>query len=256
MEPERRGWDRFALLERIADLRPVLPHLSEEQCHAVLEQAGMVPALRKNFGKASVAAVLKDLRVNQGRGIEEAIQSADEFEADDEIEDAILSGGSAEDVEEALNDSVDALPVPPVTAEGLHATDEYISRYCNPDSEAVEYIERIDVARLWDAYVNDDPTTVDNILRGEGGDYFESVRSRFYSELAAAENLVIPEGWSFHASPLAMQKRTAVEVRDKRRVGNWSGTGAGKTGSAILASRVIDAHVTLIVAANATIERV
>jgi len=51
-----------------------------------------------------------------------------------------------------------------------------------------------------------------------------------------------------------MQRRTAWEVREKRRVGNWSGTGAGKTLAAILASRVIDAHITLILTNCAALE--
>ena len=49
-----------------------------------------------------------------------------------------------------------------------------------------------------------------------------------------------------------MQRRTAWAVREKRRVGNWSGVGAGKTLAAILASRVVDARLTLVVTNNAT----
>ena len=37
-------------------------------------------------------------------------------------------------------------------------------------------------------------------------------------------------------------------------VGNWSGVGAGKTISAILTSRVIDARLTIIIAFNSTIK--
>src|SRR6266566_6292952 len=51
-----------------------------------------------------------------------------------------------------------------------------------------------------------------------------------------------------------MQRWTAWQIRERRRIGNWSGVGAGKTLSAILASRVIDARVTVIVANSATIE--
>ena len=56
------------------------------------------------------------------------------------------------------------------------------------------------------------------------------------------------------AHPNRMQRRTAWAVRERRRVGNWSGVGAGKTLSAVLASRVINASVTLIVTNNATVE--
>ena len=51
-----------------------------------------------------------------------------------------------------------------------------------------------------------------------------------------------------------MQRWTAWQIQQKQRVGNWSGVGSGKTLSAILASRVIDARVTIIVANSAVIE--
>ena len=51
-----------------------------------------------------------------------------------------------------------------------------------------------------------------------------------------------------------MQRLAAVRVRDEKRVGNWSGTGAGKTLSAVLASRVVDAGLTVITCPNAVVE--
>ena len=46
----------------------------------------------------------------------------------------------------------------------------------------------------------------------------------------------------------------AVKVRDKKRVGNWLGTGAGKTLSAVLASRVINAYLTVICCPESVVE--
>ena len=47
-----------------------------------------------------------------------------------------------------------------------------------------------------------------------------------------------------------MQRLIAYRVAVDKRVGNWSGTGAGKTLGAILASRALDAKLTVIVALN------
>ena len=47
-----------------------------------------------------------------------------------------------------------------------------------------------------------------------------------------------------------MQRLIALRVRDKHQVGNWSGTGAGKTLSAVLASRVIRAGMTIVCCPN------
>lgn len=49
-----------------------------------------------------------------------------------------------------------------------------------------------------------------------------------------------------------MQKLFAYWVKKKHFYGNWSGTGVGKTYSFILASRVIDAHLTVVIGTNST----
>ena len=49
-----------------------------------------------------------------------------------------------------------------------------------------------------------------------------------------------------------MQKLFAYWVREKHFYGNWSGTGVGKTYSFILASRVIDSHLTVVIGKNST----
>jgi hypothetical protein len=51
-----------------------------------------------------------------------------------------------------------------------------------------------------------------------------------------------------------MQRRTAYEVLTRKRVGNWSGVGSGKTLAGILASRVADRRHTLVITTKATIE--
>ena len=49
-----------------------------------------------------------------------------------------------------------------------------------------------------------------------------------------------------------MQKLFAYWVKKKHYYGNWSGTGVGKTYSFILASRVIDSHLTVVIGKNST----
>ncbi len=49
-----------------------------------------------------------------------------------------------------------------------------------------------------------------------------------------------------------MQKLFSYWVKEKHYYGNWSGTGVGKTYSFILASRVIDSHLTVVVGTNST----
>jgi superfamily II DNA or RNA helicase len=116
------------------------------------------------------------------------------------------------------------------------------------------------VALLWERYITQGRTSIDRALAGTGGHWYNEIRRLFLAELDGVEHLAVPAGWSYTdlqerpAQPNTMQKRTAWAIQERRRVGNWSGVGSGKTLSAILASRVIDAHLTLIVTNNSTIK--
>ena len=87
--------------------------------------------------------------------------------------------------------------------------------------------------------------------------YGSRVRERFLDQFDGASTLPIPEGYSFRRKdndeplpPNLMQRLIAYRIARDRRVGNWSGTGAGKTLGAILASRALGAKLTVVVALN------
>ncbi len=128
------------------------------------------------------------------------------------------------------------------------------------DEEAVDFLIASGIAKLWKrAYDPDHLNDVkDETETHREIEYSERVRSQFRDELDAAESLPIPDGYKFQIDgepiiPNLMQRHVAAQVRDRRRVGNWSGTGAGKTLSAVLASRVVDADLTVILCPNAVI---
>jgi superfamily II DNA or RNA helicase len=52
-----------------------------------------------------------------------------------------------------------------------------------------------------------------------------------------------------------MQQYVAYKIKTNRRFGNFSGTGAGKTLSAIVSSRVVDSKMTIIICPYAVIEQ-
>jgi hypothetical protein len=227
-----------------------------------LQQGGMMPSLRKQFGGASHRDVLKDLKENDGRGIEETLQTAEDTEDEHAAdEDQALNGAGNLEAEHVFEDpdadvySSNELPTL-VTSEGLHTVDKLANLRHGLDDETAEFLVSNRVAALWTAYIDRKP--VDDALRGEGGYYFNLIRSRFQAELEGVENLAIPDDWAFTvggepALPNMMQRRTAWEVLTKKRLGNWSGVGAGKTLAAVLASRVCGAAGTLIVAHNSTL---
>ena len=132
--------------------------------------------------------------------------------------------------------------------------------WSSADEEAVEFLVASGIAKLWHrAY---DPSCLDAVKNETATprdmEYSERVRAQFRTEFDAAESLTTPDGYDFQIDgnsiqPNLMQRHAAALARDRRRVGNWSGTGAGKTLSAVLASRVIDAGLTVVLCPNAVV---
>src|SRR4029077_20924880 len=78
-------------------------------------------------------------------------------------------------------------------------------------------------------------------------------------EYRQAKDLNIPHGYAFQVSgrpapPNLMQRHFAVRVRERKRVGNWSGTGAGKTLAAVLSTRVVGSQLTVVCCPNSVVE--
>lgn len=148
------------------------------------------------------------------------------------------------------------------TRDALDALDKVL--IANADAETVAFLLDSAKAKLWrHAYVEPDAAKAQ--ASGYKGDTYSSiVRDRFLAEFTEAEALELPAGYSFRpggegteiVKPNLMQRRVAVCVRAQRRFGNWSGMGAGKTLSAILATRVVEAGLTVICCPNAVVGEV
>ncbi len=146
------------------------------------------------------------------------------------------------------------------TRDALDALDKVL--IANADAETVKFLLDSAKAKLWrHAYVDPDAAAA-QAGAFQGDTYSGIVRDRFLAEFDEAKALELPAGYSFRPHgpgtaiepPNLMQRRVAVCVRAERRFGNWSGMGAGKTLSAILSTRVVDAGLTVICCPNAVVE--
>lgn len=177
--------------------------------------------------------------------------ASDDGEVDIDVSVAIAAPTRADDTG---ND----LPVVQVR-DALAALDS--SLVATADAETVKFLLDSAKAKLWrHAYI--DPDEARRQAAGFKGDvYSSSVRDNFLGELDAADKLTMPTGYSFRPKPgdpitppLLMQRHVAVSVLNARRYGNWSGMGAGKTLSAVLATRVVGAGLTVICCPNAVVD--
>ncbi|MFL2644783.1 MAG: zinc-ribbon domain-containing protein [Dehalococcoidia bacterium] len=185
-------------------------------------------------------------------------ENINELESADHLDDSELSFVD----ENSIGEDSNSLPEVAESGSLLGALEHTVM--ATIDQEAVEFLMTASTLQLW-SKVYPKTANVDEeiaqIKKFQGNSYGEEVKSAFLEEYESAKSLEIPNGYNFRnkqtgeiAEPLLMQRHVATKVRDKRRVGNWSGTGAGKTLSAILASRVVDSSLTVILCPNAVVE--
>ena len=128
------------------------------------------------------------------------------------------------------------------------------SIYASIDEEAFEALIQYKLRKTWNNLLND-VITIESIQAETGGKYFTIIKDLFLSEYNDVIKYQPKEGYAFKYQPNLMQKLTVHRLLNNKSYGNWSGTGAGKTLSFILASREIDSRLTVMVALNSTIKQ-
>jgi superfamily II DNA or RNA helicase len=127
----------------------------------------------------------------------------------------------------------------------------------NVDEEAMQFYLDYSVDELWKCAFKNEYETVRKVkLAGKNGNkYHDMVMDIFLEDYQGSTELKIPSGYLFPFPPTLMQRYVAYKVTSLPYLGNFSGTGAGKTLSAILASRAIDSKITVIVCPNDVVEQ-
>ena len=181
----------------------------------------------------------------------------DEFDLTDAVLDDDVSTSQSEPVADTDSGENEETRLPKVrTKQALAALDCQV--LASTDSEAAEFLVASAKAKIWShAYRDSKSAVAEAECRGES-QYSREVADSFLREFREATCLTIPDGYAFSIDgeirdPNLMQRHVATQVRDRLRYGNWSGTGAGKTLSAILATRVVDAGLTIVCCPNAVV---
>jgi len=129
------------------------------------------------------------------------------------------------------------------------------------DDESMQFYVTCAINELWKNAFNDKDkgktiTTLENETTSNNK-WINLVVQTFIKDYRGTINLKIPKNYVFIdklttkiIDPFLTQKFVAYKIKQLPHFGNFSGTGAGKTLSAILASRVIDSKVTLIICPN------
>jgi superfamily II DNA or RNA helicase len=263
------------LLESIKD---DLPFLTEQQKWVFFQQSGLLDYRGQLFSlsKAIISNrfPLEEINKyisNQPSLVDDFLQ--DKNLTNDDIENQSLAGANQsyledfhdlddENEEQITNtnfDSVKDNPLPEIKSKDfLKALDNTIKKI-HSDEEAIEYLLVSGKHKLWDDVFLRGLVALEEIKSFKGGKYIQKVKNEFLDEYDTALNLKIPKGYNFRINgkfhpPNLMQKLVASRSIIEKRIGNFSGTGAGKTLSAILASRIIDSKITIITCPNSVVE--
>lgn len=165
----------------------------------------------------------------------------------------LSNAGYKEDIEQQL-------PAPAVleSLNSLKVASELLLQ-TSSDEEAVQFLIAKAAGKLWQRCFEDECSAVAEAQAHKGNFYSELARDTFLEEYTESKKLPLPVGYEFRdfegrvCEPKLMQRLIAYKVLRDKRVVNLSGTGTGKTLSAILASRVINARFTIITCPNNTV---
>ena len=262
-------WTVEKIRQFVKSLREHLDTLTPAELYVIFQQSGLLQTGGAARGFVKALATGRFPRKELDKFLEREESLVDEFLDDSEL---ALENQSFDEDEEVVtastNESSEAAAVrgsvqeetkrlPEVrTKEALSALDNSV--VASTDGEAAEFLLASAKGKLWSHAYIDERAAAAQATEFLGSTYATSVKVEFLKEYEAACSLTIPEGYSFkidgiQTPPNLMQKLVAVRVRDLRRFGNWSGTGAGKTLSAILATRVVDAGLTVVCCPNSVV---
>ena len=255
-------WTKKGVLGFLYNLKPVLSNLQPSELYAIIRQNGILLSARDV--RNTTAPLIKNIRDLCSSPNPEV--DFEKLVAEIEKENAVLE---TEDLADEEVETLEVIPTDEETKEdlpalrslnALKAVDALVEAGITSDEETIEFLIANRVSGLWQDVLNKDlAVELENLRKETGGIYFNTIRSRFLTQYDGAQSLAIPAGYDFRvegklAKPNLMQRLAAYRILTEKRLGNWSGVGAGKTLSAILASRVIDARLTIIVAFNSTVQ--
>ena len=251
-------WTHRAIVAFLQSLHPVIESLSETELFLILSRNGMLGRDQK----LSHAKLLRSLTQLKSKADVEA--AADQLQKQTTAEDAEKEKRppktQIEVTDEVLDDPEDSHLCEIKSLDRLKVIDEIVEANISDDDQIIDFMVSARVAVLWKRVIENDPEfTIDKIRSLKGGTYTTLTRDKFLDEYDAATALPIPAGYSFSREgkllePNLMQRLTALRLTRDRRIGNWSGVGAGKTVAALFSAGVCGARFSIVIAANSTID--
>lgn len=228
-------------------------HLSVHQLIELIGQ-NLLPADFKVLTKsASGSSERKDdinkLRESIGSGVEEnETAEEDQVLQEEQVEFEDAQTIAAEDQSDNLLNVL-----PDLVTKELKTYDKYFVS----SGEKGAYLLKESVNKIWNCVLSSESylETVKE-MRESSGPWLTYVLDTFMMEYKSVQNEKVGPDYKFEYPPSLMQKLMSYRIATNPYYGNWCGTGAGKTNAFLIASRRIDARVTVCVCPNAVVETI
>ena len=230
-------------------------HLSTHQLIELIGQ-NLLPADFKVLTKTASGSVerkddINKLRESIGSGVESnetAGEVGEQVLQEEQVEFEDAQSIAANDQSENLLNSL-----PDLVTKELTIYDKYFVS----SGERGAYLSKESVNKIWNCVLSDRAylTTLDN-LRQSSGPWLSYIIDTFKMEYKSVQNEKVGPDYKFEFQPSLMQKLMSYRIATNPFYGNWCGTGAGKTNAFLIASRRIDARVTVCVCPNAVVETI
>lgn len=249
-------WSIESIRIFVASLLPFISTFDEAELYVIMQQNGLLDISDYAKGRFFVQGL------KSGKFPKEELEkfvNGQPSLIDEVISDQGESAGPQNDDLEAAENEVVELSVRDAGELAMAETKDVLAAIDSPllanlDAEVVDFLIKKAVAKIWNHAFKDEDVATQQLERFKEGVYSQEVKNLFLQDYNGAKALAVPAGYAFPEDPNLMQMYTAHLVKTRKRIGNWSGTGAGKTRSAVLASRVIDAKITVICCPNNVID--
>ena len=162
---------------------------------------------------------------------------------------------TVETIDETNGESteIDKYNLPELTTQELKTYDKYFVSY----GEKNAYISKESINKIWNCVLSDNDY-IDTLaeLHKNCGEWLKYIINTFLEEYRIVNQEQVSEDYKFEYEPSLMQKLMSYRIATNPYYGNWCGTGAGKTNAFLIASRRIDARVTVCVCPNSVVDTI
>jgi superfamily II DNA or RNA helicase len=255
------GWTISSIKNFIKSILPLIPKLNQIEWYHILNSCGVTNIAHHSKGYNFIQNIFNKERLNfdelenfandKPNIYDDMIDTGENVFADDNND--FVENNNYED--ETHIDNVTTNSLPELNERDIFSVLEYIPSLPSSDKETIEALIGEQIWKLIQIICENEHKITD-IKKKVKGPYAKEAQNRIVKWYNQTKKLKLPQGYNLKDNdnklikPNLMQKLTVVLLKEKKKMFNLSGTGAGKTLSAVWASYIINSKLTIIICPN------